>query len=142
MTTLPTRRRFIAITPLFGVALVGACSPKSDPPAPTVNTASNPPSPPTPTPVTVPDAVANTSPTAAANLPMVDEKDAQAVALGYVDNATKVDATKSKAYTPGSRCSGCALYQGKAGEASGPCPLFAGKRVAPNGWCESWAKKA
>jgi hypothetical protein len=73
---------------------------------------------------------------------MVDEKDAQAVALGYVDNATKVDTTKFKAYTPGSRCSGCALYLGKLGEASGPCPLFAGKMVSAIGWCGSWAKKA
>lgn len=138
MTTLPTRRRFIAITPLFGVALLAACSPKSEPPAPIANTASIPP----PTPVTVPDAVPNTSPTAAAKLPMVDEKDAQAVALGYVDNTTKADASKFKAYTPGSRCSGCALYQGKDGEASGLCPLFAGKMVAAIGWCGSWVKKA
>jgi hypothetical protein len=138
MITLPTRRRFIAITPLLGVALVAACSPKSDPPAPRANTTPTP----HPAPATVPDAVPNTSPTVAANLPMVDEKDAQAVALGYVDDATKVDATKFKAYMPGSRCSGCALYQGKSGEASGPCPLFPGKMVAAAGWCGSWVKKA
>lgn len=138
MISLPTRRRFMAITPLFGVALVAACSPKADAPAPTANTTPTPP----PNPVTVPDAVPNTSPTTAVNLPMLDEKDAQAVALGYVDNATKVDATKVKAYTAGSQCSGCALYLGKVGEASGPCPLFAGKMVAAIGWCGSWAKKA
>ena len=73
---------------------------------------------------------------------MVDEKDPQAVALGYVDNATKADAAKYKAYKPGSQCSGCALYLGKTGEAAGPCPLFAGKMVAATGWCGSWVKKA
>ncbi len=138
MTTFPTRRRFMVTTPFFVVALVAACSPKSEPSAPMASTPSMPP----PTPATVPDAVPKTPPTAAAKLPMVDEQDAQAVALGYVDNSTKADATKFKAYTPGSRCSGCALYQGKAGEAAGPCPLFAGKMVAANGWGGSWVKKA
>ena len=138
MATLPTRRRFIAIVPLLGAALVTACSPKAEPPIAMENTASIPP----PRPITMPDAVPSTSPTAAAKLPMVDGKDAQAIALGYVDNATKADATKFKTYQPGSQCDGCALYQGKAGEASGPCPLFAGKAVAAAGWCGSWVKKA
>jgi len=72
---------------------------------------------------------------------MVDEKDAQAVALNYVDNSAKADAKKFKAYPAGSQCSGCALYQGKAGESTGPCPLFAGKMVTAIAWCSSWVKK-
>lgn len=138
MTTLPTRRRFITVAPWFGVALLAACTPKSEPPAP--QTSSEPIS--SPTPASMPEATQSTSSAAAANLPMVEQSDAQAVALGYVDNAMKADSTKFKSYKPGSQCSGCALYLGKAGDASGPCPLFVGKRVAATGWCGSWVKKA
>ncbi len=73
---------------------------------------------------------------------MVEKGDAQAVALGYVDDATQVDTAKLKNYVAGSDCGNCILYQGKAGDAIGGCPLFAGKSVAAKGWCTSWAKKA
>ena len=78
----------------------------------------------------------------AADAPMVDEKDATAVQLGYVADATKANTTKYPNYKPGQDCAGCQLYQGKAGSASGPCPLFAGKQVAAKGWCSAYAKKA
>lgn len=69
------------------------------------------------------------------------EKDPQAVALGYVAEATRADARKYPKYTAGQACDSCALYQGKASDAAGPCPLFAGKQVAAKGWCSAWAKK-
>ena len=72
----------------------------------------------------------------------VDEKDPQAVALGYVADATKADTKKYTKYAAGQNCANCALYQGKAGDAAGGCPLFAGKQVAAKGWCSAWAKKA
>lgn len=72
---------------------------------------------------------------------MVSEKDPQAVALGYVSDATKVDTKKFPKYAPGQICSNCALYQGKAADAAGNCPLFAGRQVAGKGWCSAWAKK-
>lgn len=72
----------------------------------------------------------------------VDPKDAQAVALGYVTDATKADKGKFPRYAAGQDCSNCQLYQGKAGDASGPCPLFAGKNVAAKGWCSAYVKKA
>ncbi len=78
----------------------------------------------------------------AADLPMVDEKDAQAAALGYVADATKADKAKYPAYVAGSNCANCSLYQGKAGDAAGPCPLYAGKQVTSKGWCSAYAKKA
>ena len=78
----------------------------------------------------------------AADLPLVSEKDAQAMALGYVHDATKADKAKYKNYVAGEHCAVCALYQGKAGAANGPCPLFAGKHVAAAGWCSAFAKKA
>ena len=73
---------------------------------------------------------------------MVDPKDAQAAALGYVADATQADVKKYPQYKAGQACSSCALYPGKAGDAAGNCPLFAGKQVAAKGWCSAWAKKA
>ena len=71
----------------------------------------------------------------------LDEKDPQALALGYVADATKTDTKKYPKYAAGQNCANCALYQGKAGDAAGLCPLFAGKQVASKGWCSAWAKK-
>ena len=79
---------------------------------------------------------------ALAQAPMVDEKDPQAAALGYVADATKADKAKYKTYAAGQLCNNCALYQGKPADAAGGCPLFAGKQVATKGWCSAYAKKA
>lgn len=73
---------------------------------------------------------------------MVDEKDAIAVALGYVADTTKLDKAKHAKFVAGQACGGCVLYQGAAGAASGPCPLFAGKQVSAKGWCNSFVKRA
>lgn len=72
---------------------------------------------------------------------MLADSDAQATALGYKADATKVDKSKQTKYAAGQLCSNCALYQGAAGSASGGCPLFSGKLVAAKGWCSAWAKK-
>ena len=72
---------------------------------------------------------------------MVSETDATAVALGYVADASRVDASKYPTRVAGSVCSNCALYQGAAGSANGACPLFAGQLVAAAGWCTAWARK-
>jgi High potential iron-sulfur protein len=77
----------------------------------------------------------------AADAPMVDEKDPQATALGYVGDATKADKAKFPNYAAGQNCASCQLYQGKA-DPKGVCPLFAGKLVAAKGWCSAYAKKA
>ena len=73
---------------------------------------------------------------------MVAETDAAAAGLGYKADSTKVDAKKYPKHAATQMCSNCALYQGKAADASGGCPLFAGKQVAAKGWCSAWAKKA
>ena len=72
----------------------------------------------------------------------LDEKDPQAVALGYVADASRADAKKYAKYAPGQNCTSCALYQGKAGDAAGNCPLYAGRQVSAKGWCSAWVKKA
>ena len=73
---------------------------------------------------------------------MLDEKNPQAVALGYVADAKRVDAKKFPKFVAGQNCTNCALYQGKASDKAAACPLFAGKLVAGPGWCSAWAKKA
>ena len=71
----------------------------------------------------------------------LDPKDPTAVALGYVADTTQADAKKYPAHTDSLSCSNCVLYQGKPGDAGGPCPLFVGKQVNAKGWCSAWAKK-
>lgn len=73
---------------------------------------------------------------------LLDEKDAQAVALGYVADAKRVDAKKFPKFAAGQNCMNCALYQGKPADKAGGCPLFGAKQVAGAGWCNAWAKKA
>jgi hypothetical protein len=79
---------------------------------------------------------------AMAAAPMVAEADANAKGLGYVADTTKADAKKFPKHTNEQKCSNCALFQGKAGDAAGPCPLFPGKQVTSGGWCSAYAKKA
>lgn len=78
----------------------------------------------------------------AAAQPMVAENDAQAAGVGYKADASKVDKAKYPKFAASQNCANCALYQGKAGAASGGCGLFPGKQVAAKGWCSAWAKKA
>ncbi len=73
---------------------------------------------------------------------LLDEKDPQAVALGYVADAKRVDTKKYPKYAAGQVCTNCALYQGKPTDKQAGCPLFGTKQVAGAGWCNAWAKKA
>ena len=79
--------------------------------------------------------------TAQAQANKVDMKDPQAVALAYVEDTAKTDAKKFPKHTKDQKCTNCALYQGKATDAWGGCPLFGAKQVAGPGWCSAWAKK-
>lgn len=72
----------------------------------------------------------------------VEESEAQAQALGYRHDATQVDKEKFKNYQPGQLCSNCNFFKGKAGDAWGPCDIFAGREVSAKGWCSAWVKKA
>ena len=72
----------------------------------------------------------------------LDEKDPQAVALGYVADSSKADKKKYPKHTADQACHNCTLFQGKPTDAAGGCALFAGKQVAGKGWCSAWVKKA
>lgn len=67
--------------------------------------------------------------------------DPQAKALGFVTDATKVNASENPTYKAGQRCGTCAQFQGKAGAASGGCNIFVGHSVPAGGWCKVWAQK-
>jgi hypothetical protein len=72
----------------------------------------------------------------------LDPNDPQAKALGYVKDATKVDAKANPNYKSGQACDNCLQFQGKPGDALGPCNIFPGKTVNAKGWCKVWVKRA
>lgn len=76
---------------------------------------------------------------------LVSESDPTAIALGYVEDATKVDTAKwPKKAGPGGadqHCANCALYVDK-GDGVGSCAIFPGKLVKGAGWCNSWTAKS
>jgi len=139
---MTTRRRFIEIMPLAGAAMLAACSDKKaaapEPAAPAPEPAPAPVAAATPPPAST---AAEAAVTPAAALTPLDEKSEKAVALAYVTDAQRADATKYKTYAAGQACSNCALFQGKAGDVIGPCPLFAGNSVTAKGWCSAYSKK-
>lgn len=77
----------------------------------------------------------------AAALPPLDPNDPTAKALGFVPDATKVNAAANPTYKPTQKCSTCAQFLGKPGDASGGCNIFAGHSVPAGGWCKTWAQK-
>jgi len=77
----------------------------------------------------------------AAALPPLDPNDPTAKALGFVNDASKVDTKAYPTFKPAQKCSTCAQYQGKPGDASAACTIFAGKSVPQGGWCQVWAQK-
>ena len=80
--------------------------------------------------------------TSAAQGAQLDENDPTAQSLGYKHDASKVDKAKYPKYAAGQNCASCQLFQGKPGDAWGPCPIFGGKNVNAKGWCSAYVKKA
>jgi hypothetical protein len=79
---------------------------------------------------------------AAAAKPHVTLQDPTAIALGYVEDATKVDAKKNPTYKAGSNCANCLQSAGGlASDAWRPCNLFPNKLVNAKGWCKVYVKK-
>jgi High potential iron-sulfur protein len=69
----------------------------------------------------------------------LSEADPKAQAVGYKENAVKVDKAKFPDYVAGQTCGNCSLFQGKATDAFGGCTLFGDKQVATRGWCSSYS---
>jgi High potential iron-sulfur protein len=79
---------------------------------------------------------------AQADAGVVQESDANAVALGYKTDASKVDRTKFPKFQAGQACASCQFFQGKTGDTAAPCTVFGGKRVSAKGWCSAYMKRA
>jgi hypothetical protein len=86
--------------------------------------------------------VAAIAPAEAAAPAKLDPNSAQAKALGYVTDTTKVDDKARPSHKPDQKCNNCAQFQGKATDAVGGCNIFPGTQVEGAGWCSVWAKKA
>lgn len=68
----------------------------------------------------------------AAELPHLDEKDPQAIALKYIDNST----------VKGQNCKNCILIRNNNSDSDWqPCAIFPGKTVNVHGWCTAYAPK-
>ena len=69
----------------------------------------------------------------------LSEADPKAQAVGYKEDAAKVDKAKFPGFAAGQTCANCSLFQGKATDAYGGCTLFGDKQVAARGWCSSYS---
>ncbi|MDG1463435.1 MAG: high-potential iron-sulfur protein [Gammaproteobacteria bacterium] len=67
--------------------------------------------------------------------------DPTAMALGYIEDATAVDAAKYPMFKADSNCANCMQIQGADADAYRPCGIFPGKSVASAGWCSVWVAK-
>lgn len=77
----------------------------------------------------------------AAPLVPLDPNDAQAKALGYVAETSKVDAKANPTHKPDQTCARCLQYQAKPKDKQGSCNIFPGKAVSSTGWCKVWTLK-
>lgn len=75
------------------------------------------------------------------DLPHLSDADPTAKALGYTEDAGKVDKAKFPSFKPGAHCGNCNFFQGAAGQQFGPCQIFPGKSVNTAGWCASHSPK-
>lgn len=75
-----------------------------------------------------------------AELQRLAEDDSSALALGYREVSSEVDAEKYPNHKSEQICSGCVLYTGDDPEWGG-CGAFPGKQVAGGGWCAAFAPK-
>lgn len=78
---------------------------------------------------------------AATDASHVSPDDPVASALGYTEDATKVDVHASPNYQPGQKCANCLQNSGAPGASWGPCMVFGGRLVNENGWCRAYVKK-
>ena len=77
----------------------------------------------------------------AADLTPLDPNDPTAKALGFVTDASKVDASANPTFKAGQHCAACAQFQGKPTDATAGCTIFAGHSVPAGGWCKAWVQR-
>ena len=135
-----TRRKFVSLLSLGGIASAIGCSDKSTAPVSTsLMTPAAPMPDPTPAPPPPPSMATTPPANAGSTLPMLDVSSEAAKSLGYVEQASQADKVKFKTYVAGQRCGTCSLYQGKPNSTTGPCAIFPDKQVTFDGWCSAFA---
>jgi hypothetical protein len=78
---------------------------------------------------------------AAGSLPVLSPTEPAAKALGYIEDAKKVDTKANPNYKPGQICGNCLQWADKDRKvALAKCNLFPGKLVKNPGWCKVWVK--
>jgi hypothetical protein len=80
----------------------------------------------------------------AANAPVVNEPvketDPYPKSMGFRLNTANVDKAKFPRHEVSQKCSGCQLFSGKEGDATGACSFFK-RLVPPDGWCRNFKPK-
>ena len=81
----------------------------------------------------------------AQSLPMLDEQNPSAIALGFKHDVADVDSMmfprrSTEAGGENQFCDNCILYT-PTDDQWGACALFPGSSVAAKGWCNVWALK-
>lgn len=67
----------------------------------------------------------------------LDENAPMAKALGFKQDASKVDKARFKKYQPGQNCVNCAQFV-KKNDSWGECKIIKGGLVSKDGWCSSY----
>ena len=81
------------------------------------------------------------APAAGAALPALSPTEPAAKALGYIEDAKKVDAKANPNFKPGQHCGNCLQWADKNRKAPlAKCNLFPGKLVKNPGWCKVWVQ--
>ena len=70
--------------------------------------------------------------------PLLEEANPDAVDVGYVRDAARVNPITNPTFVPGRSCKNCDLYRGQANDSTGPCKSFRGYRVFAIGWCSGY----
>ena len=71
----------------------------------------------------------------------VDPNEPQAKSLGYVEDASKVDAKANPNYKAGQACANCLQSAATAKGDRVPCNIFAQRLVNAKGWCKVYVKR-
>lgn len=75
------------------------------------------------------------------DLPHLSTADPTAAALGYNEDAQKVDGAKYPTHKVGQVCSNCQFFQGTDKTKWAGCQLFPGNAVTAKGWCSGYTVK-
>src|SRR4029077_1722675 len=72
------------------------------------------------------------------SLTPLDPADPTAQALGFVLDASRVDANANPTFKVAQHGGVCAQYQGKPSDASAGCSIYSGHSVPVKGWCRAF----